>query len=300
MVAAIDEEGLVTLNDELYLRHRVSEETLNFNDIFFCWGKKQASLLAKNNLKKNNCKFFITGNPRFDMLRSEYRIIFNDEVVRIKEKYGKFILINTNFGHANHFSGDDFVLKSLRQKGWMKNPSDGKYFLRRIEWQKKIFKEFKKIIPKISEKFKNYNIIVRPHPSENHENWKKIEKDFTNVLVIHSGSVVPWIIASDLLIHNGCTTAIEAFLLGKMSIAYRPLVIKNLESELPNRVSSQAHNYKELIDILDNILNKNIIPRNNIEKKEIDQYIANISGKTASEDITSILISNTDYSNFIF
>jgi surface carbohydrate biosynthesis protein len=293
-VVAIDEEGLVTLNDELYLRYRVSKETLNATDMIFCWGKKQASLVREKS-KETDCGVFITGNPRFDLLRPECQSIFNSDVEKIKEKYGKIILINTNFGHANHFSGEQFAIRSLKKKGWMNNLEDEKYFLRRIEWQKEIYIKFLEMIPELSEKFKNYSIIIRPHPSENHDNWKKIEKNYKNVFVINSGNVIPWIISANLLIHNGCTTAIEAFLLGVKAVAYRPLIINDLESELPNKISTQAISIKELINISNRVLSKNINPDDNLKKEYLGNYLSGTDSYTASERIISILKSNVSF-----
>jgi len=287
-IISTDEEGLVTLNDELYLKHRVSEKTLNFTDIFCCWGEKQKSLIeSKRN--KNNCKILTVGNPRFDMLRIENRNFFNNDVEKIKKKYGKFILVNTNFGHANHFSGEKFVLESLRKKGWMSNSADRDYFIRRIKWQNKILDEFLKIIPDISKEFREHKIIIRPHPSENHEIWEKIEKKFPNVSVIHSGNVIPWIIAAEALIHNGCTTAIEAFLLKTKVVSYRPVIINDLESDLPNRISHQATGSEEMINVLRKILKEDYDPEYPQKKIILKKYLSGMDGEFASEKIIKIL-----------
>lgn len=59
-------------------------------------------------------------------------------------------------------------------------------------------------------------VIVRPHPSENIEIWKKYTKNYSKkIKIIRSGNVLSWILAAKLLIHNGCTTAIEALFLKK-------------------------------------------------------------------------------------
>lgn len=293
-VVAIDEEGLVTLNDDLYLRHRVSKEALNVTDMFFCWGKRQASLVEKK-AGKTNCKIFIAGNPRLDLLRPEYRVIFKEDSEKIRKKYGKIILINTNFGHGNHFSGDDFVIESFKEKGWMNDADDKKYFLRNIEWQKEMYKKFLEMIPIISDKYKDYNIIIRPHPSENHDAWKKIEKKFSNVSIVHSGNVIPWIMAADVLIHNGCTTAVEAFLLGTKVVAYRPFIVDDLETELPNKISIETRNITELTDTLDKIINKNLDFNNDSKKSYLDFYLADSKNKTDSEEIVSVLVSETNF-----
>lgn len=288
-VAAIDEEGIVTLNDDLYLRHRVSRETLDVTDMFFCWGKRQAGLI-KRKAVGTNCEIFVTGNPRFDMLRTEYKVVFDKDAEEIRKKYGKFILVNTNFGHGNHFAGNDFLLESFREKGWMDNPDDKTFFLDNIEWQKRMFEEFQKIIPKLSEKFKDHNIIIRPHPSENHEFWKKIAKRYSNVFVVHSGNVIPWLMASEVLVHNGCTTAIESFILGTKTVAYRPFVVADQETELPNVISVQAHNVTELLDAVDKIINTHVFDDKEAAKEVyLDSYLAGIHEKTASENIASHL-----------
>lgn len=296
-VAAIDEEGIVTLNDSLYVKHRVSKEALGVTDMFFCWGNRQASLIKKE-AEKTNCKIFITGNPRFDMLRPEYRFIFDKDADEIRKKYGKFILVNTNFGHGNHFAGDDFLLESFKEKGWMDDPSDKNFFLKNIEWQKKMFKEFQEIIPELSKNFKDHNIIIRPHPSENHDFWKEIAKNYENVLVIHSGNVIPWIMAADVLIHNGCTTAVEAFLLGTKVVAYRPFIVDEQETELPNKISIETHNVKELVDAINKIINKiQILDEKDSKKLFLNSYLAGLSEKTASENISSSLSTNINFSS---
>ena len=36
-------------------------------------------------------------------------------------------------------------------------------------------------------------IIIRPHPAEDHMEWNKIAKNFDNIKVIYEGSIIPWI-----------------------------------------------------------------------------------------------------------
>jgi surface carbohydrate biosynthesis protein len=288
-VVAIDEEGLAILREELYLRHRVSKKTLSLTDMFFCWGENQASIIKKKVGMENCGKLLISGNPRFDMLRPEYRIIFDDEVRAIKEKYGKIILINTNFGFGNHFAGDSFLLKSLEDRGWMEKADDREYFIQYIKWQKKIHGEFLKIIPALAETYRDYNIIIRPHPSENHENWKKIEKEFPNVFAVHSGNVIPWLIAAEVLIHNGCTTAIEGYLLGTQAVTYRPIIEKDMEAELPNKVSIETYDRDGLINIVKKMLDGNLEIESSFTKSDLNYYISGLEDKTASELVVDCL-----------
>ena len=45
----------------------------------------------------------VTGHPRIDLLRPELRAFFDDGVRRLRERYGKFALLNTNFSKVNGF-----------------------------------------------------------------------------------------------------------------------------------------------------------------------------------------------------
>ena len=52
-------------------------------------------------------------------------------------------------------------------------------------------------------------IIVRPHPNEDHLAWQEKVKNLSNVNVVYEGDVSPWLLASEALLHRGCTSAIE-------------------------------------------------------------------------------------------
>ena len=52
-----DEEGLVTLNDKIYLSTRASSEIIELLIIFLCWGSKQFNLIKKNTTKNKKKKF---------------------------------------------------------------------------------------------------------------------------------------------------------------------------------------------------------------------------------------------------
>lgn len=65
----------------------------------FVWGKTQLQILKKNYGNLDN--LYLTGSPRIDLLRYPYNRIFDKSRKLIKRKYGKFILITTNFSTAN-------------------------------------------------------------------------------------------------------------------------------------------------------------------------------------------------------
>ncbi len=292
-VIAIDEEGLVTLNDDIYLKYRVSEDTLKQTDLFFCWGDRQARLV-ESKVEGTGCKVISSGNPRFDILRPEYRSILAAQVEEIKLKYNPMILINTNFGSFNHINGVEFTIQSLREKQWMITPEDENFHRDRINLQGRFFDYFVRMLPILSNEFKTHNIILRPHPSENHDVWKEHTKNLPNVHIIHDGNVDPWIMASDLVIHNGCTTAVQAFLLSKPVISYRPVIIKHLETYFPNELSNQVQTLDGLIERANEIINGSGLESDPYKNKLADQYIAARNGHFASECIVSTMM-NSDF-----
>jgi hypothetical protein len=129
-IACLDEEGIVWANPLIYLR-RLSKESLNHTSLFFTWGKKQSDLV---NQLKETTRVVESGNPRMDLLRPELRGIYQDQVDDLKEKYGDFVLIVSNFAWNNHYyvngekeNPSETYLKLLRHQGHIQNKEDEQY-----------------------------------------------------------------------------------------------------------------------------------------------------------------------------
>jgi len=289
-VVSIDEEGLVTLRDELYVRYRVSPETLRELEMFFCWGEKQAALVREQ-AADAGCKVLVTGNPRFDMFRPEFRSLMKSEVESIRNKYGSYILVNTNFGSSNHVQGKSYSLSQLTKKGWMGTPEDESYHCGRIGFQETIIQHFKTTLPILGRKFPDLNVIVRPHPSESHALWREAAALCENVHVVHEGTVTPWIMGAEAIIHNGCTTAIEAFLLGIPAIAYRPLKDNKYETRLPNELSVQAGDVGELVEAVRHLRQPGACPEAEAGRELLARYLQGVEGALASDRIVAHLLS---------
>jgi surface carbohydrate biosynthesis protein len=252
-VVAFDEEGLVFLNEEVYKRYRVSKDTLSNVELFFAWGEVQTDAVLSK-APEAESKVINTGSLRFDLMSPRYRKILDDEVYRIKKKYGPIILINSSFAPCNHFSGTEFYLKALRDKFMMVSPEDETFHKKRIKHMGNIFEGFIEMIPELSRNFRDYKIIVRPHPSENHIVWERSIKGLDNVFMVNEGNVIPWILASSAVIQNGCTTGVEAFFLGRPVIAYRPVTSDEFDIPLPNSLGKSISSVPRLIGYLKDLL----------------------------------------------
>jgi hypothetical protein len=80
-------------------------------------------------------------------------------------------------------------------------------------------------------------LVVRPHPSENHEMWKEWAKNQPNVIVESKGGANSWMMAADAVLHSGCTTGMEGFLLERPMIAFTPFPESKFSDDITNTVS---------------------------------------------------------------
>lgn len=292
-VVAWCEEGLTFRDRDTYLKERISIDSYNLVDIFFAWGEVQAKTVEIKVDNRHN-KIICTGNPRFDLLRRPYRAIFSSEAEIIRERYGRFILINSNFSRFNHFYGRDFVIKTLKEQGRIRNQEEETFFIKWADYLGEMYAHFLSMTRYLSKIFPDYTIIIRPHPSENQETWKEQTKELDNVKIIHEGNAISWILASEVMIHNSCTTGVEAFVLEAPVICYCPVTSEIFDSVLPNSISRKAHSEDELADLL----KKALADPSGYALQDhqgadvnafIENYIKGLNGPTACENIVSAL-----------
>ena len=140
---------------------------------------------------------------------------------------------------------------------------------------------FIKAIRFISKNSDNYDIVLRPHPTENIEFWKVFLKDLPNVHVIREDSISAWVNSSFAVMHNACTTAFETTISKKPLITYVPHEQKYTD-QLPNELGIKIKSEKELLDKVNELFNNRDtldieksnpqIPEFFFEKIFIDQY----------------------------
>jgi len=286
-VVAVDEEGLVTLNSERYRRYRVSRETLEATDLCLCWGQNHRDMLLPI-AKDTGCRLEITGNPRFDLLRPHLCQLFTPAAELLRQRYGRFILINSNFGSFNHQQGIDYTFASLKAKGWMETPEDESFHRQRVALQGNFYHAFQTAIPQLLAA--GHTIVVRPHPSEAFAPWQELADSMhgRRFHVIREGGIVPWLLAADAAVHNGCTTAVEAFVLGRPVFAYRPRCEPDLESALPNHISIQTSSVDQLLEGLEDP--KAVDCRDRVQRMQYcANFISGLDGATAAERMFATL-----------
>ena len=250
-IVSLDEENAVDSSNFQQLDLRFPDHILNRFDLVFLWGKKQKQHLSKNRKNFESEKFVVSGHPRFELLTRSYQQLYAGHTNAIKEKYGEFILINTNFGLGNNIKGDAHVLKNyVTRFPQVKELMD---------YQKKQAYNFVDLCRILSDEL-NLRIILRPHPEESHEFYISKLEPLKNVTVSGDHSVIPWIAACKHLIHHDCTTSLESAMLGKNSVAYTKDLNTELTTDIPLRISYQ---YDQASKVIEHIKGKNRAKLNN-------------------------------------
>jgi len=283
-VAAWCEEGLVYRDRDAYLRQRIDLASLAEADRFFCWGEVQRANIA-GKARREAAKLVATGNPRFDLLRPGYRGLFADEAQTLRDRHGDFILINTNFARYNHFYGEDYLLQSQRHRGTVEGAEDEAFLLAWRDFLGQMYHGFAAMLEPLSKAFPKYKIILRPHPSENHQRWMAECDGLDNVSVEFSGNVVPWLLAAQVLVHNSCTTGLEGYLLDCPVIAYQPVQSAIYDSYLPNVVSHAVSGAQPLIGAIGAALAGQAMNGGAAGRAAAVEYYAALDGAEAGERV---------------
>lgn len=238
----LDEEGAVYPGNEENWQHRLSwlldPCALSAEDYVCTWGDFQRDYYLSLD---PSCAANIrtTGHPRFDLYKLPYRRYFDADATRLKEKYGDFILINGNFTIANNGLG----LQETFSERCGYYPTEqivaGATGTRRQYFElwasvAHVTVNFVRLVNRLSLEFPNVNIVIRPHPTEDWDYYRIIFNGVPNVHVEHTGSVAPWLLACAVVIHDGCTTAIEAYLNETPIINYRSVEDVAQEFFLPS------------------------------------------------------------------
>ena len=248
---AQDEEAQFYYSRERYRDARVHPEVLKAAKCLLAWGPDNA-LAWQESPAYDGAPIHLTGNGRIDLMRPELRSLHETKTKEFRARYGRFIMINTNFGPLNHFFTNLTALPPPEKIGigvdtWEAGLSRHRYI---------IFRAFLAMLPRLARRFPKTTFILRPHPGENHQTWVNAAQGARNIHVSHEGSVIPWILASEALIHCGCTTGLEAYILDGQPIAYQPVISETYDLRLPNALSSTVHDEAELFALVDAIIHK--------------------------------------------
>ena len=231
----------------IYYDRRLSKKSLEYLSGLFAWGDDYKKMV-EGFPDYDGTPIYCTGNPRVDLLRPELRAFYEQAVGEIRDRLGRFILLNSSFGTSNLATGNP----TERQKGTAKSVQDSKtWWQGQLAYRVELFEHYRDMTGKLATRFPDRTFVVRPHPAESLATWRDYATKFPNLAIEHEGNVTPWLMACDLMIHNGCMTGIEGALLGTPVLAYQPIRSELYDRPLPNAVSQQCDTLEQLYDTVE-------------------------------------------------
>lgn len=281
----IDEEaGIIYETYDDFYQTRKSLKNIPKFTKFFTWGGEDYQYLSaiSNNIVK-------TGSPRVDLWGQDGDKFYKNNIIQIKEQYKDFILIVTNFGTSNSYVGYQNLLSI---DYYHSKDSDNIVLKESLTRDKKLIKVFFDFISNAAE-LEGINVVIRPHPSESNDVWNDIADNFSNVYVDDRYCLTPWIKAANLVIQNGCTSALEACVSGQEVIS---LVCKDDTeidhfTSIPNKIAPNMD-----LDTLVSYLKCKTGPLPSYNKELLSQKV--ITDGLAAKNIADEILTNSEKSEF--
>lgn len=249
-IVYLHEEGAVFFGDQEQWRQTLSRQynpaIFDGEDRLCVWGEFQRQFDVQ---RVHKVPVKVVGHPRFDLYKDGFRPYYNQDLQAIKSKFSNYVLINGNYGWANHGKG----LKGIFPDSLKQNVEERLLRIRYFTHFTGQMTAMVELIHILAVKFPDISFVFRPHPSEDHEYYKILFRGVPNIFVIHDGPVNPWIIGAMALIHDGCTTAIEANISGIPVINFKPFYDQTCDIWLPNSMGVKSSTVEEVVYWINNL-----------------------------------------------
>ena len=283
-----EEHGLLDESYSRFARSRFSEETVSRASLILTWGAHDTRSLC--NEYGDYCDRVVsTGSPRVDFWRREFQSYYLDDEPPTKGRLEPYVMVVSNFGvplNENRFWN---IIANVRDSGdYDRDPQSEYMTYDRVAYLYRLLGQFVLMIRALAVSSPDVTILVRPHPVESVDGWAKLIGEHANVVVAREGTISGWIRRAALVVHNGCTSGLEAAACGVPRIAYRPIP-SEYERDIPNRVSYQAFCLDELQDMVGCILSGDKVPGSeavdSLAREVLEHRFANLSGELAADRI---------------
>jgi surface carbohydrate biosynthesis protein len=273
----LDEEGGVHPGDranfEKMLRLRLDPSGFDAHDAVCTWGETQRDFYAA--LAPNFAgNIHATGHPRFDTLRSPLSGFYADAQEELKQRYGKFVLVCTNFGRANPRNG---IGRTFARPGEVFDPDEygREQYLQEWAHAHRMLSHVVEMVHALCRRHPHQQVVLRYHPSESPVIYQAAFKSLPQVHVVQKDSVHPWILASQAVVHNGCTTGLEAWIAGKPVLHYAPEPDGPAAKRLPALLSEVCRDQASALSFLEKATQGEVEPK--IAPKMAQQMFRNLS-----------------------
>jgi hypothetical protein len=150
-----------------------------------------------------------------------------------------------------------------------------------------IFNSFCELLSRLSEK-NSFLITIRPHPAEKIEAYLALAEKYRNVVVDNVTSLTSQLMTHDCVIHDGCTTAIEATSIGLPAFGLRPESVTYDYGKLANLFSLNFSDADKLVSYLEEASPLDFEFHKNCDF-DIEDYIANWADFSSNNEIIKVV-----------
>jgi len=208
----IDTEGN---NQEMYHKYKISLPP----NLFFVWNEKSREKYIEID-DGDDHRVVVGGYYRGDFLHTGMRRVHPERTELIKQ-YGlpdcnKVITIASSV--LDYFLDEKTKERFAKQLGSLRSAdaSSSLDYRKDIDNMGRLFAVTLKLIDRILKDYDDVCIVIKPHPNENIEHWKKlVDKHQSRMVLMLDAPINNLLLMSDFHIaHNGCTTTSEASLMG--------------------------------------------------------------------------------------
>ncbi|HSO48738.1 MAG TPA: surface carbohydrate biosynthesis protein [Rhizobiaceae bacterium] len=282
-VLVLDEEALVRQSDEIFLKKHLQDAFTYVNTVL-TWGEDDLNLWKRSDFDLDG-RLFVTGNPRVDTMRREALPFHQPLVDAIRQAHGDYVLLNTNFPTVNNLTPQG---GGVRLASWALDSRGQEVEQAFLGNKRAMYEKMLEIAPKLAKAIAPLNLIIRPHPNEDHEPWHAAARGIANAKVVFEGGVVPWIIGAKALVHNNCTTAVESAVLRTPVLNFRPWA-SDYDNELSMAFGRDCADADELARAIADIVGKKAGVLDAGQQRRLERHIASVSGSFSCERILDVI-----------
>jgi surface carbohydrate biosynthesis protein len=244
LVGVLDTEGIGGKNPDQFAEMVTSVGCPDLVNLYCVWGQAQyAAFLRRGTVPEKLLN--ATGCPRYDFCAEPWRAALPKPTVE-----PGYVLINTNFPVVNprfsNSSSDEEA--TMVQAGF--SPEFARQF---VADAGQAYRAVLETSINLAKYFTDVQFVLRPHPFENIHSYDAFAT-LPNAHVRQDGTSLEWIAGARLLIHQNCSTAIEAAMLKVEPVSMEWFNTPALRLQAATGVSRGAATENDLIALVQGAL----------------------------------------------
>lgn len=240
LVGVLDTEGIGGKSPDHFAEMVKGVGCTDLVDLYCVWGRAQHAAFLRHGTVPA-AVLHATGCPRYDYCAAPWRAALPQPSIE-----PGYVLINTNFPVANPRFSDS----SSNEEDAMVQAGFSREFARQFVVDAgKAHRSVLETSTRLARHFKDVQFVLRPHPFENIASYDRLA-ELPNFHVRQDGTSLEWISRARLLIHQNCSTAIEAAMLNVEPLSMEWFNTPSLRLDAATRVSRSAGSESDLLEMV--------------------------------------------------